>query len=218
MKVSLFIKSEVLRYGIHKMLEQLPVVNRVEEHHGRRKFFEIIADRSYDLVIACDRARPPGPFILQDPDNRAYLLHLLNGTEAAEQREFPVADGFLLQEELTVQRLETALRQALSKEASMPSRLAHILITQANKAWSAGRKTSSRLTEREMQTLGLLAEGLTNRQIAARLKISENGAKRLVSSVMSKLGSTNRASAVANAIKEGLIDVLPTGTGLPLRA
>jgi two-component system nitrate/nitrite response regulator NarL len=62
------------------------------------------------------------------------------------------------------------------------------------------------LTARENETLALLAEGLSNKQIARRLRISEHGVKRLVGSLLLKLGSPNRTTAVVTAMKFGIID------------
>ena len=61
------------------------------------------------------------------------------------------------------------------------------------------------LTGREVEILGLLAEGLGNKTIAARLGISEHTVKTHVTSVFTKLGVSTRAEAVANAIRLGLI-------------
>ena len=61
------------------------------------------------------------------------------------------------------------------------------------------------LTGREVEILGLLAEGLGNKTIAARLGISEHTVKTHVTSVFAKLEVSTRAEAVANAIRLGLI-------------
>lgn len=61
------------------------------------------------------------------------------------------------------------------------------------------------LTEREMEVLELLAQGLANKQIAAELDISEHTVKFHVSSIYSKLGATNRAEAVRLGARWGLI-------------
>jgi two-component system, NarL family, response regulator LiaR len=61
------------------------------------------------------------------------------------------------------------------------------------------------LTERELEVLHLLAQGMPNKEIAAHLVISERTAKFHVSSIMSKLGATNRTEAVALAAQHGLI-------------
>jgi DNA-binding NarL/FixJ family response regulator len=61
------------------------------------------------------------------------------------------------------------------------------------------------LTEREREVLNLLAQGMPNKEIASHLVISERTAKFHVSSIMSKLGATNRTEAVALAAQRGLI-------------
>jgi DNA-binding NarL/FixJ family response regulator len=61
------------------------------------------------------------------------------------------------------------------------------------------------LTERELEVLKLLAQGMPNKEIAAHLVISERTAKFHVSSIMSKLGATNRTEAVSLAAQRGLI-------------
>ena len=61
------------------------------------------------------------------------------------------------------------------------------------------------LTERELEVLDLLAQGMPNKEIAAQLTISERTAKFHVSSIMNKLGATNRTEAVSLAAQKGLI-------------
>ncbi len=59
----------------------------------------------------------------------------------------------------------------------------------------------STLSERERQILGLIAEGLTNRQIASRIHLAEKTVKNNVSSILEKLGLTSRTQAAVFATK-----------------
>ena len=61
------------------------------------------------------------------------------------------------------------------------------------------------LTPRETEVLELVAEGLSNRAIAATLSISEHTVKFHVSSLFGKLGAGNRTDAVRRAVRLGLI-------------
>ena len=61
------------------------------------------------------------------------------------------------------------------------------------------------LTRRELEVLNLLAEGLPNKVIAARLNISEHTIKFHVNAIMSKLGAQSRTEAVTRATRSGLI-------------
>ncbi len=63
------------------------------------------------------------------------------------------------------------------------------------------------LTGREIEILQLLALGLTNKQIAVRLKISTHTVKFHVSSIFGKLGTTNRTETVKLGLKTGLISL-----------
>jgi len=68
---------------------------------------------------------------------------------------------------------------------------------------TAGRESA--LTPRETEVLGLLAEGLANKEIAARLSFSMHTAKFHVESILRKLDTANRAEAVKEGIRRGLI-------------
>jgi DNA-binding NarL/FixJ family response regulator len=61
------------------------------------------------------------------------------------------------------------------------------------------------LTAREIQVLELLAEGLPNKAIAERLRISDQTVKFHVASISGKLGAANRTDAVRRAVRHGLI-------------
>lgn len=68
-----------------------------------------------------------------------------------------------------------------------------------------GQTRQDILSEREQQVLGLVAEGLINRDIAARLNLSENTIKYHLKNILQKLHLHNRAQAVAYALKSGLL-------------
>ncbi|HEY6006255.1 MAG TPA: LuxR C-terminal-related transcriptional regulator, partial [Anaeromyxobacter sp.] len=61
------------------------------------------------------------------------------------------------------------------------------------------------LTAREREVLALLAEGLANKAIAARLGISEHTAKFHVNAILGKLGAGSRAAAIVKAARLGLV-------------
>ena len=67
------------------------------------------------------------------------------------------------------------------------------------------RSHAPELTPRELETLQLLAQGLSNREIAARLGVSENGAKVHLKHVNEKLDAKDRVDAVAIGLRKGLL-------------
>ena len=65
------------------------------------------------------------------------------------------------------------------------------------------------LTQREIELLRLVAEGMSNKAIAQRLSVSENTVKYHIRNILQKLSVQNRTEAVAHAIGAGLLDLDP---------
>ena len=82
---------------------------------------------------------------------------------------------------------------------------------------SATRRNPAGLTSREVQVLGLIADGLRNSEIAARLFLSEKTVDHHVSSVLRKLGVRTRGQAAGRAVREGIIEPPDSGTGAVTR-
>jgi len=72
---------------------------------------------------------------------------------------------------------------------------------------SAAEELSEPPTAREGEVLGLLARGLSNKQIARELHISEHTVKFHISALYAKLGVGNRAEAVSQGARHGLISL-----------
>jgi DNA-binding NarL/FixJ family response regulator len=72
------------------------------------------------------------------------------------------------------------------------------------------RRQQTLLSKREEEVLRLVAEGLTNKEIARRLIVTENTVKTYVTSLFNKLGVDSRAQAVAVAAHDGLLSAVTT--------
>ncbi len=92
-----------------------------------------------------------------------------------------------------------AIRDVYAGGSYLPPAIAAVLARQAREP----RRTA--LTEREREVLRLVADGLSNKQVARRLGISERTVKYHINSVMTKLGADNRAQAVAVAVRRRLL-------------
>jgi DNA-binding NarL/FixJ family response regulator len=68
-----------------------------------------------------------------------------------------------------------------------------------------GEQPIDPLTDREIEVLQLLAQGMANKQIALQLGISEHTVKFHISGIYTKLGATNRTAAVRLGVRRGLI-------------
>jgi DNA-binding NarL/FixJ family response regulator len=81
-----------------------------------------------------------------------------------------------------------------------------VVPTEAHDGTAAfGEPLAESLTAREIEVLELIAEGLPNKAIAARLGISDQTVKFHASSIQGKLGAANRTDAVRRAVRRGLV-------------
>jgi DNA-binding CsgD family transcriptional regulator len=82
---------------------------------------------------------------------------------------------------------------------------ARALLTRITAASSQRRRRSGALTRRQREVLGLVADGLSDRDIATRLSLSEHTVHRHMANVMVRLGVSSRTSAVAKALRSNLL-------------
>lgn len=78
-------------------------------------------------------------------------------------------------------------------------------LTQAETAISVEAMRSEELTDREQQVLGMMAEGLANKEISSRLGISTHTVKFHISSILGKLGASSRTEAVSIGVRSGKV-------------
>jgi two-component system response regulator DevR len=111
------------------------------------------------------------------------------------------AKGYMIKD---VERsdLQRSIRAVARGEAVLDHRTHTAVVEQIKRESLRNRPV---LTEREISILKLMAEGLSNRQIATKLYVSEGTVKDQLQKVMEKLGASNRVSALYIATKERLI-------------
>ncbi|WP_405906505.1 MULTISPECIES: response regulator [unclassified Streptomyces] len=116
------------------------------------------------------------------------------------------ASGFLLKD-VTAERLFEAVRVVAGGEALLAPVITRRLIAEFArlKPRVPTQKTLGALTPRETEVLRLIAEGLSNPEIALRLHVGEETVKTHVSRVLSKLGLRDRTQAVVTAYESGLV-------------
>ena len=118
------------------------------------------------------------------------------------------ASGFLLKD-VTAERLFDAVRVIASGEALLAPTVTRRLISEfalmRPRPEPSPTAALATLTPRETQVLRLVAEGLSNPEIAARLVVTEETVKTHVSRMLSKLGLRDRTQAVVTAYESGLV-------------
>jgi DNA-binding NarL/FixJ family response regulator len=117
------------------------------------------------------------------------------------------ASGFLLKD-VTAERLFDAVRVIADGEALLAPTVTRRLISEFSRLRpqrDVPPAALASLTPRETQVLRLVAEGLSNPEVAARLVVTEETVKTHVSRVLSKLGLRDRTQAVVTAYESGLV-------------
>lgn len=111
------------------------------------------------------------------------------------------ASGFLSKSR-SLEEVRSAVRAAHSGEAVISPELLARLLPRLNRRRDPAR---AELTERELEVLALLAEGLPNSEIAARLVVSVHTVRNHVANLSAKLGAHSKLEALSIAIRQGLL-------------
>jgi DNA-binding NarL/FixJ family response regulator len=117
------------------------------------------------------------------------------------------ASGFLLKD-VTPEHLVSAVRMVRSGDALLAPAITRRLVERfagRNPDTAAIHRDLSTLTPRELEVLGLLAQGLSNAELAAQLTLSEATVKTHVARILAKLGLRDRVQAVVVAYETGLV-------------
>ncbi|GGO96012.1 helix-turn-helix transcriptional regulator [Wenjunlia tyrosinilytica] len=206
--VAVFVENELLRLGLQGMLLSLRSTKFVRLCASPTDLAEVITDERIGVVLVASSNRSLRSMDLTvRRSSLPRVLVLLDAFQAGQDGDLTIvpADGYILREDLTALALDRALAQMSRGEMPMPRRLGRQLLDVAASPNHAARARNVKLTTREHEALAQMVAGMSNRQIARHLSISEHGAKRLVGKVLLKLGAENRTSAVVTALKMGLV-------------
>lgn len=110
------------------------------------------------------------------------------------------AISYLLKD-ISAEKLATAIREAHGGHCTLSPEVAQALISATTRPPAIGHD----LTEREIEVLVWLVQGLNNNEIAAKLFVSPSTIKSHVSNILSKLEATSRTEAVALAVRHHLV-------------
>jgi two-component system, NarL family, response regulator YdfI len=200
-RVLLAAASTVRRAGLEALVKKVPLLQLAGSLHNALAVTQYAAQLQPDVV----------------------LLDLENETPTHESAMFPVVT--LIDEpsaDWTAHALRSGVKAILPRDSGMEEILAAIqaahaglVLLDANVIQNLASRIPAPsaqpapalddLTPREIEVLRMLAEGLGNREMAARLGISDHTVKFHISSILDKLGAATRTEAVTMGIRMGII-------------
>jgi two-component system, NarL family, response regulator DevR len=211
-RVMLVDDHAIVRRGLRSILELEPDISVVAEAGDRREAL-LLLDRVQpdvillDLKLSADHDAEGlevcSEILTRRPDSRVVILSTFLDQNLLNQSLRRGAKAYVIKE-VDVVELVRIIRAVAHGESGFDSRSAEMVRALVA---HGGDALESDLTAREREVVGLLAHGLTNREIGTRMFVSESTAKFHVHNVMRKLGVRRRAEVAYAAGKLGLPDV-----------
>jgi two-component system, NarL family, response regulator LiaR len=201
----------VVREGLVAILANYPEVEVVGQASDGNQALEIVKQAKPNVVLL-DLVMPGMDGLTTIPKIReiAPSARILVVTSFAESdRVYQAikagALGYILKD-ATREQLIQAIRDVAQGRASLQPSIAVKLIQEINHP-SELLYTADPLTRRELETIRLIARGLSNQEIAAELVVNERTIAKYVSSILDKLHLANRTQAALYALREGISDL-----------
>jgi len=198
---------EVVRMGIKALIHQHPDLRVVAEASSGEEAVEQALQHKPDIVVM--DIRMPGmsgveacrKITQQLPDTRVIMLTSFAEDDLLFAAIRAGAAGYVLKRIGSDDLVKTIQSVARGESALDPAMVEAIFkqVSQMDKAKDVA--VFGDLSTQEMRVLALIAEGLTNREIAGRLFLGEGTVRNYVSNVLSKLHLANRAEAAAFAVQ-----------------
>jgi DNA-binding NarL/FixJ family response regulator len=198
----------IVRQGLRAIFRVTPDMELIGEAGNGREAVDLALEHRPDLALMdlvmpeMDGVAAIGELKRRLPGLRIIALTTFADAELVLGAVQAGADGYLLKD-IDVTELTRAIRTVTGGQPYLhPEATRHLL-----QATARPEQPSERLTSREQEVLAFVARGLTNRQIADALTISEKTVSVHVSNVLSKLGLASRTQAALYAARAGLVPV-----------
>jgi NarL family two-component system response regulator YdfI len=201
----------VVREGLRTILETAGDLEQVGEAADGAEAVRLVAELSPDVVLM--DLRMPGvdgieairQIKARHPEIEVVILTTYNDDAYIVRGLRAGARGYLLKDSGRDVLFESIRAAARGESLLQPEVVDRVVAHLAE----PGPSQAETLSGREQEVLTLLAEGAANKEIAARLHISERTVKAHVTGIFNKLGVNSRAEAVAVALRGGLLPQNP---------
>jgi two-component system response regulator DevR len=207
---------EVVRLGLKSLLERHPQFEIIGEAASAREALEQVAENHPDVVVM--DIRLPGTSGIEAceeitsrfPETRVLMLTSYAEDEMLFSAIRAGASGYILKQ-IGGEELVHALEAVARGEALLDPAVTQRVFQEVRRAVKEEEASAFvHLSQQEKHVLLLVSEGKTNREIAKALFLGEGTVRNYVSSILSKLGVSNRAEAAAYAVEHNLREYIST--------
>jgi NarL family two-component system response regulator LiaR len=204
----------IVREGLRALIDTEPGLELVGEARDGIEAIHLASSLKPDvLLLDLLMPRKDGLAVIAEIKQHELETRVLVLTSFAEdEKVFPAikagAQGYLLKD-TTPDSLLQAIRDVYHGESSLHPTIARKLIGELHRP-SSPPPAGEELTEREVEVLSLVAQGLSNQEIADRLIVSERTVRKHVSNILGKLHLANRTQAALYALRAGIATQEPT--------
>jgi two-component system, NarL family, response regulator DevR len=205
-RVFLLDDHEIVRRGVRELLESTGRMTVVGEAGTAEEAYGRIPATSPDVAVL-DVRLPDGNGVevcreirSKHPEIHCLMLTSYSDDEALFDAIMAGADGYVLKEIKTSDLIDAVTKIAAGESLLDPKLSAKVLDRLRN--GEAEDERLKHLTDQERRILALLAEGLTNRQIADQMFLAEKTIKNYVSNLLAKMGMSRRTEAAVYAARQ----------------
>ena len=200
----------VVRQGVRSLLSNHPDIQVVGEAESAASLFATLNGNPPDVILL--DVRMPGQNGIEVTQRlkrertgiKVIILTTYDDDEILFGALRAGADGYLLKS-ASPENLASSIRSVARGERLMSPALVDKMMRQFQNLASEKIRADSGLTDQELQVLQAIAAGSTNKEIADKLYWSEVTVKRKTQDIFEKLGVANRAQAVAEATRRGIL-------------
>jgi len=215
--------QQIVRQGLATILKYEPGIEVVGQAADGQEAIDLICELKPDVVLMDLKMPRLGGIpatrriCRERPETQVIILTTYDTDDLVFEGIKAGARGYLLKD-ASSEELVAAIRGVMRGESLIDPAVARKVMEEfqrlaASDAVAQARREAAPeplvepLTPREAEVLDLLAEGLSNREIGARLHLTEGTVRNHVSAIIAKLQANDRTHAVVTALRRGLVDL-----------